>query len=546
MRILEVLGKNPGETFIQEHVRSLSQHGSEIKLAIAFTETTYFKSIPEKEKAFNCPHIIFPNLNRISKPSKVKMIISAQSLNAKKAQIKLIKKRIKKFKPDLIHFQFASIAFKWSSLIQELKIPYTFSVRGSDIQILPHTLSGYTEEMKVLGQDAAGIHTVTNDLARVFEELTGVSNATTIRTVIDPSWESFEKKPSPGQFLAIGRLHWCKNYIDLVLAAKILKDHGCFFYIRIAGDGDRQEELEFLIDKFGLQDNFQLLGRKSPNELKKLLSSTQFIVQPSLMEGFPNSIGESMVAGIPFIASKCAGIIETIPENNSSLVEIGNEINLAEVMMRELNSEPNDDFLSQIKEKALNLFSPPLHAENFISFWESSLKKSGFTYYKHPKTETNHRSNKSQVHVVTVGPLEWQMGYVLSLKVFDEVRVEMANDVELIYHIVGEGKDENFIKPEAFRRNMTKNLKLYKGLNQEEIIEILKKSDVFLAFPFIQQEEEYLSYALESDLEIIVSEEYNHKDVIDTPFNGLILPVERFREAIPYLKTKVRALIKNH
>lgn len=91
----------------------------------------------------------------------------------------------------------------------------------------------------------------------------------------------------------------------------------------VIGEGNQRQNLESRIKNYGLQDKIYLLGEIQ--EAAKYLSAFDIFVLPSIKEGFPYAILESLAAGVPIIATKVGGIPEIIneilipPQNPSAL-----------------------------------------------------------------------------------------------------------------------------------------------------------------------------------------------------------------------------------
>ena len=124
----------------------------------------------------------------------------------------------------------------------------------------------------------------------------------------------------------------------------------------VIGDGNQRPELEKLIKKHGLKNKVFLTGR-IPDAYKYLKAFDVFVL-PSLKEGFPWIILETMSAEIPIIATKVGALPEIIKNyENGILVEPGNNIELAE-KINELIINP--ELIHKLKTNAkqnLNNFS---------------------------------------------------------------------------------------------------------------------------------------------------------------------------------------------
>ena len=87
----------------------------------------------------------------------------------------------------------------------------------------------------------------------------------------------------------------------------------------LAGHGDASAELARRTEALGLQNQVQLLGHYDGG-IDLLLTTFDLYVFPSLLEGFPYSIIESMRAGRTIIATNVGGIPEAIMDGKDGLL----------------------------------------------------------------------------------------------------------------------------------------------------------------------------------------------------------------------------------
>src|SRR5690606_33456233 len=86
-------------------------------------------------------------------------------------------------KPDIIHFHTASLAIRLAHSALALSIPYTVSLRGSDVQVLPLQDAVYTEKLCRVLADARAIHSVSDAIIDVVKAICpSTAEITTIRT----------------------------------------------------------------------------------------------------------------------------------------------------------------------------------------------------------------------------------------------------------------------------------------------------------------------------------------------------------------------------
>lgn len=121
----------------------------------------------------------------------------------------------------------------------------------------------------------------------------------------------------------VGRLAPPKNPFLLVEAfSRLPRELQNKVHITIIGDGPDRERLESLIDTLHLADRVELTGTLPRKEvLERLHSQVDIFVLLSHWEGFPYSILEAMVAGVPIIASRVGGICEALEHGSGILID---------------------------------------------------------------------------------------------------------------------------------------------------------------------------------------------------------------------------------
>jgi glycosyltransferase involved in cell wall biosynthesis len=77
--------------------------------------------------------------------------------------------------------------------------------------------------------------------------------------------------------------------------------------LRMVGDGPQREELKTYATRIGLGDSVIWYGWTEKDQLKKLYATSSCLVNPSLYEGMPNTVLETMASGLPVVASDIPG-----------------------------------------------------------------------------------------------------------------------------------------------------------------------------------------------------------------------------------------------
>lgn len=118
--------------------------------------------------------------------------------------------------------------------------------------------------------------------------------------------------------ISIGRLVEIKGFDLAVEAAKILKEKGVDFHWYIIGEGKERKNLENLIEKYNLQDHFQLLGLKE--NPYPYIKSAKVFVQPSRYEGKSISVDEAKILSKPIILTNFTTAKDQIQNDYNGLI----------------------------------------------------------------------------------------------------------------------------------------------------------------------------------------------------------------------------------
>jgi glycosyltransferase involved in cell wall biosynthesis len=169
-------------------------------------------------------------------------------------------------------------------------------------------------------------------------------NFTRIPIAINDVFYSSNYSPSERSYiLFVGRIDRFKGIDALVKAIAELKLSGFSMKCIIVGqDAGYRSKLELLIEKLQVSDLIEIRDRISQENLVNLYSGAFLTVLPSLSEGFPLTIVESMATGTPFIATPVGVLPDIVNQSTAGiLVPLDDPKTLAQMI------------LSLIKNKAL-------------------------------------------------------------------------------------------------------------------------------------------------------------------------------------------------
>jgi glycosyltransferase involved in cell wall biosynthesis len=108
-------------------------------------------------------------------------------------------------------------------------------------------------------------------------------------------------------FLLVSRLSREKNISLFLKLLRELGRRGREYRALIVGEGEEREEIERLVDEYGLRKSVVLKGWKKREELPAIYDSARCFVISSLHEGFATTLLEAHARGLPAIVTSTSG-----------------------------------------------------------------------------------------------------------------------------------------------------------------------------------------------------------------------------------------------
>lgn len=137
----------------------------------------------------------------------------------------------------------------------------------------------------------------------------------------------------------IANLYKNKGLDFLILAAAKIKKSQPNWQFVIIGNGPERFNLEKLIKNHGLENYVFIIGRI--NDAYKYLKALDLFVLPSVKEGQPWVILESMAAEVPIVATNIAGIPEMIKNETSGLLVEPTDSNALAMAIEKILTHPS-------------------------------------------------------------------------------------------------------------------------------------------------------------------------------------------------------------
>jgi L-malate glycosyltransferase len=141
-----------------------------------------------------------------------------------------------------------------------------------------------------------------------------------------------EVNPAMFNVVMAGRLDMVKGH-HLALEA-ISKHHlPQDIHIYIVGSGPREGKLRVMAEQYGISSRVHFLGFR--RDILNLIAHADIVLMPSLHEGLPYTLLESMALGTPVIASAVGGLKEVLSHEITGLLVPANDVaSLGDAILR--------------------------------------------------------------------------------------------------------------------------------------------------------------------------------------------------------------------
>ncbi len=246
-----------------------------------------------------------------------------------------IRQMKKDFSFDLIDAHWAyPDGYAAGCLAKRLNVPYTVTVRGSDINVFAkERLRGKLIIRSLMKADRiiCVSKALQNNLLKVgipLEKTEVAENGVDYQKfypVQKCEARKYLKLPDNGHIiLSVGYLHEIKGFHLIIEAMKTLQyETNQPIYFFVIGEDDQSFYKDFMYSKIAenhLQDNVFFAGPKKPEELKYWYSASDIFCLASSREGCPNVVLESLSCGTPVVATKVGGIPEIISDQELGIL----------------------------------------------------------------------------------------------------------------------------------------------------------------------------------------------------------------------------------
>jgi len=178
--------------------------------------------------------------------------------------------------------------------------------------------------------------------------------------------------------LSVGFFIQEKQIDQLISAACALsKKYGNSFTVLIIGSGPLENFYKEIIQNNKAENQIHIVGQVPPDKIMSYYSVCDFVVHPSVIEGFSMVCLEAMSAGKPFICTENIGITEYIKPNREAFIVPPNDVGALIQKMEMLLKNP------KLREK----MGRAAHQTALKFRWENHLDKFLKVYSNFASTE---------------------------------------------------------------------------------------------------------------------------------------------------------------
>ena len=183
------------------------------------------------------------------------------------------------------------------------------------------------------------------------------------------------KKIKELRIVTVSALRQGKRIDDIIKALKIILETKKELNpkLTIVGDGYLEEVYKNKCQELGMDSYVDFVGRKSKEEISKILQDHNIFVIASEKETFCIPGVEALASGMPVVSTNCLGPAEYLDEKSGKLVEVGNVKAIADAIIEVY--ENIDQYDPKYLRKKANSYSGEKVSKKAIELYKEMLKK---------------------------------------------------------------------------------------------------------------------------------------------------------------------------
>ena len=306
LRLVEVGLSWPPETFLQLKLTRLARRGVDVSVG-----------------SFEVPRA----------PDDALPGVRLEPLEPIAAGERALRDRLIRMGPDVLHFEWLTVASRCAGLLESWDGPVVVSCHGSDLPAgAPIPNRPDADALRRVFARADAVHCVAEASRR--EALAfGLppEKARLIRGAVDGELFSPAAEPASGAGFAIvsvGWLRWLKGHEYAVRALAELVRRGIPATLDVLGgdpadpvaEPSQRARILHAAADLGVADRVRLHGNVSQEHVAAAMRKADALLHASLSEGLPTVILEAMACGVPVVATDVGGTAEAFADGVEGIV----------------------------------------------------------------------------------------------------------------------------------------------------------------------------------------------------------------------------------
>lgn len=240
--------------------------------------------------------------------------------------IEALKYSLQKNRIDVVLAEFGVTAAESLEAVKGLKIPLVVHFHGFDAHC-NDIIKNYGNLYRKVFKYASKVVVVSRYMERAIIDL-GCPVEKVIYAPYGPNKDFFEASPSfeNQQFLAVGRFVDKKApYYTILAFSEVLPDFP-EAKLKMAADGPLFSMCKNLVKYLGIEKSVYFLGAVNHETVKNMMDQSLAFVQHSIVaengdsEGTPVAVLEAGAAGLPVVATRHAGIVDVVLDEETGLL----------------------------------------------------------------------------------------------------------------------------------------------------------------------------------------------------------------------------------
>ncbi|XAL98730.1 glycosyltransferase family 4 protein [Phycisphaeraceae bacterium D3-23] len=226
-------------------------------------------------------------------------------------------RQMRKENVEHLHNQFADASCTVAMLASELTgVPFSFTIHGPGIFFEPMR---WRLDVKV--RRAAFVSCISHfcrSQVMCFADPADWDKLKIVHCGVEPGLFAPRGHDGEGnELLFVGRLDAVKGMPVLLEALARLRQTRPDVRLTVVGDGPHRDRLEARSRENDLAGAVTFVGFRTPDQVREHLAQTDVFVMTSFAEGVPVVLMEAMMAGVPVVAPRIAGIAELVEDSVS-------------------------------------------------------------------------------------------------------------------------------------------------------------------------------------------------------------------------------------